>query len=103
MNTQLVNSLSQMISSLSDEEKRLLKKQIDSEITLQSDSDILAQISEIKHQLQLYETQYQMSSDEFYHQFRAGQLGDDIDFFEWSVFYEMWLAATQKLNSTSKN
>ena len=36
-----------------------------------------------------YETQYQMASGEFYRRFRAGELGDAMDFVEWRVFYEM--------------
>jgi hypothetical protein len=42
-----------------------------------------------------------MSSDDFYQKFRTGELGDDIDFFEWSVFYEMWLSAQQKIKSNN--
>jgi hypothetical protein len=34
-----------------------------------------------------------MSSSDFYQEFQAGKLGDEIDFFEWSVFYEMWTNA----------
>lgn len=97
MNTQLINSLSQIILSLSDEEKRLLKEQIDSKISLHSRQNILAQISDLENQLKKYETQYQMSSADFYHKFRTGELGDDMDFFEWSVFYEMLLSAQQEL------
>jgi hypothetical protein len=98
MNTQLVNSLSQIILSLSEEERSLLKKQIDSENQLNSDEYIGAQILDLENKLKIYETQYQMSSDEFYQKFRTGELGDDIDFFEWSVFYEMWLSTQPKLN-----
>ena len=98
MNTQLVNSLSQIISSLSDEERSLLKKQIDSENQLNSEQYIRAQISDLENKLKIYENQYQMSSDEFYQKFRTGELGDDIDFFEWGVFYEMWLSVQQELN-----
>jgi hypothetical protein len=27
---------------------------------------------------------------EFYQQFKAGKLGDEVDFVEWSAFYQMW-------------
>lgn len=98
MNTQLVNSLAQIILSLSDEERSLLKKQTDSEIKANSEpNNIYAQILDLENQLKFYETQYQMSSNDFYQKFRTGELGDDIDFFEWSVFYEMWLSARQEL------
>ena len=46
--------------------------------------------------LSAYEQQYRMTSDEFYRRFRAGILGDSIDFVEWSIFWEMYLA-TEKL------
>lgn len=38
-----------------------------------------------------------MSSSQFYQQFQAGNLGDEIEFFEWSVFYEMWNNAQQHI------
>lgn len=101
MNTQLVNSLSQIILSRSDEERSLLKKQIDSEIKLNSEPDVWDKLSDLEKHLKIYETQYQMSSDDFYQKFRTGELGDDIDFFEWSVFYEMWFSAQQELKSNN--
>jgi len=30
-----------------------------------------------------------MESDKFYHRFEAGELGDAMDFFEWSGLYEL--------------
>jgi hypothetical protein len=44
-----------------------------------------------------YEKRYNMSSDEFYPRFRAGELGDGMDFVEWSVFYEMHQAILERL------
>ncbi len=98
MNTQLVNSLAQIILSLSKEERSLLNSQINSEIKANSESDnIDEQILDLENKLKCYETQYQMSSQDFYQKFHTGELGDDIDFFEWSVFYEMWLSGQQEL------
>ncbi|MBD2233601.1 hypothetical protein [Phormidium tenue] len=57
----------------------------------------LQQASDIQAKLQVYETQYQMPSDAFYQQFNAGELGDSIDFFEWSAFYEMWQSVQARL------
>ena len=45
--------------------------------------------------LSAYEQQYRMTSDEFYRRFRAGTLGDSMDFVEWSIFWEMY-QATEK-------
>ncbi|MCZ8201508.1 MULTISPECIES: hypothetical protein [unclassified Microcystis] len=39
-----------------------------------------------------------MSSKEFYPRFRSGKLGDDMDYFEWNVYYEMLLAARKELS-----
>ena len=46
-----------------------------------------------------YEERYRMSSEEFHRRFRAGELGDEIDFVEWSVFYEMHQAILEQLRS----
>jgi hypothetical protein len=97
MNTQLVNSLSQIIVTLSSEEKSLLQKQINSPTNFNDDPDILAQIADLENQLKNYEIQYQMSSSEFYQKFRTGELGDEMDFVEWGAFYEMWLSAQEHL------
>lgn len=53
-------------------------------------NSIKAEILELGKRLQTFESQYQMSSAEFFRRFRAGELEDAMDFFEWSVFYEMW-------------
>jgi len=44
-----------------------------------------------------YEKRYHMSSEEFYRRFRDGELGDGMDFVEWSVFYEMHQAILERL------
>ena len=36
-----------------------------------------------------FETQYEMTSDDFFQQFQAGKLGDDMDFFDWSALVQM--------------
>ncbi len=64
---------------------------------LNSEPDVWAQLSDLEKHLKIYETQYQMSSDDFYQKFRTGELGDDIDFFEWSVFYEMCTLIEQEI------
>jgi hypothetical protein len=38
-----------------------------------------------------------MSSEDFYRRLRAGELGDAMDFVEWSVFYEMWKSLCERL------
>jgi hypothetical protein len=38
-----------------------------------------------------------MPSNTFYQQFKAGELGDSMDFFEWSAFYDMWQSVQTRL------
>jgi hypothetical protein len=45
-------------------------------------------IEQISGELEKFETNYKMSSEQFYRDFEAGELGDDEDFFEWSSLYE---------------
>ena len=52
---------------------------------------------DLKARLADYEAQYQMTSEEFYARFRKGELGDEMDFVEWSVFYEMYQALLERI------
>jgi hypothetical protein len=47
--------------------------------------------------LSAYEQQYHMTSDEFYRRFRNGELGDDMDLVEWSIFWDMYQATEKRL------
>ncbi len=58
----------------------------------------LAERRDLEARLSAYEKQFNMSSQEFYRRFRAGELGDGMDFVEWSVFYEMYQAICQRLD-----
>ncbi|MFS8119277.1 MAG: hypothetical protein ACMG55_12400 [Microcoleus sp.] len=61
------------------------------------------QAAELETDLKQFETQYQMSSAEFYPKFRAGELGDDIDFVEWSSFAQMWSCVRERLQILLSN
>ncbi|AKG20109.1 hypothetical protein [Calothrix sp. 336/3] len=87
MNQKLVESLAQIIRSLSDEERQWLEREIQK-------SSISTQVDDLKHRLKEFEEKYQMPSEHFHQRFQAGELGDMMDFFEWNAYYEM-LAATQ--------
>jgi hypothetical protein len=50
-------------------------------------------------QLHPFEQRYQLSSAEFHSRFRAGEMGDDVDLFEWSAFYQMWLSVQERLEA----
>ncbi|QYX33626.1 hypothetical protein [Sphaerospermopsis torques-reginae] len=102
MNTQLVESIAQIILSLSPEERQLLESKINHVNSCLSLADSTQQdISDLAQKLKIFETKYQMSSSKFYQEFQAGKLGDEIDFFEWSVFYEMWTNAQQHIQSNN--
>jgi hypothetical protein len=66
-------------------------------IIIHEKNNIQVQIQELETDLQVFEQQYQLSSEDFYRQFKTGQLEDDIDFVEWSVFHEMWLDLQKRL------
>ncbi len=82
MNQKLVQSLVQVILSLSDEEQEYLQQEI-------SKHSITQEIAKIEQKLQYFEQKYQMQSEEFYRRFQAGELGDSMDFFEWNTYHEM--------------
>lgn len=82
MNQKLLESLAQIILSLSDEERRWLEKEIQKVSTLR-------QVEDLESRLKNFEETYQMSSEYFHQRFQTGELGDSIDFFEWNTYYEM--------------
>ena len=53
----------------------------------------------LARQLVSFEQHYQLSSAEFHGRFRAGELGDDSDMFEWSAFYQMWHSVQERLEA----
>ncbi|WP_017721864.1 hypothetical protein [Kamptonema formosum] len=93
MNQRLVESLAQIILSLSQEERQLLDTKIAPPAPATLSPSLQQEVLALEKRLQTFEAQYQMSSEEFYQRFRAGELGDAMDFFEWNVFYEMWKSA----------
>ncbi|HEY9849210.1 MAG TPA: hypothetical protein V6D28_07110 [Leptolyngbyaceae cyanobacterium] len=46
-------------------------------------------LEKYEHDMNEFEQRYGIESAIFYQRFQAGQLGDDIDFFEWSALYEL--------------
>lgn len=67
-------------------------------IFLEEIKSIEQQIKEVEIDLETFEKQYHLSSEQFYQQFKEGRLGDDIDFVEWSAFYQMWDSLQKRLN-----
>ncbi len=53
--------------------------------------------ADLRERLEPFEARYQMSSEDFYQRFRAGEMGDVMGIVEWSVFYEMWASVRARL------
>jgi hypothetical protein len=58
-------------------------------------------IAQINQELEKFETNYKMSSEQFYQDFQAGELGDDENFFEWSSLYENVLLYNKRIEELS--
>jgi hypothetical protein len=56
------------------------------------------ELTELQARLKIFEQQYQMSSEEFYRRFQAGEMGDSIEVVEWSIFYDMWESVRTRLD-----
>jgi len=52
-------------------------------------SRLISQKARLEQQLADFEQRYSLSSEEFYERFEQGELGDAMDFVEWSATYEM--------------
>lgn len=61
-----------------------------------------AELQRLDSRLLAYEQQYTMTSDEFYQRFRSGELGDDMDYVEWSVFWDMRQATRKRLDELTE-
>ncbi|ETX06126.1 hypothetical protein [Candidatus Entotheonella palauensis] len=48
-----------------------------------------AQLNQLEADLAEFEHQYNLSSTEFYRQYQAGQMGDDMDYVEWASLVRM--------------
>jgi len=55
------------------------------------------ELLDLEERLRVFERQYQLSSDEFQRRFRAGEMGDSADMFEWSAFYQMRTSVRERL------
>ena len=61
-----------------------------------------AELQRLAAHLAAYEQQYHMASDDFYQRFRRGELGDDMDLVEWSIFWDMRQMVAQRLNGLAR-
>ncbi|MCP4167800.1 MAG: hypothetical protein GY759_18170 [Chloroflexi bacterium] len=56
-----------------------------------------SEMTQLRERLEAYESQYGMTSDNFYRRFRSGELGDAMDYVEWSVFWDMYQSTQRRL------
>ncbi len=54
-------------------------------------------LAEYERDLRIFEEQYEMDSAEMNEKFESGDLGDAMDFFEWSGLYEIYLYLRNKI------
>ena len=57
-----------------------------------------ALIEQLRNDLDEFEEQYGQDSDSFYARFRAGEMGDAMDFMEWASLYDMYTGALARLS-----
>lgn len=56
-----------------------------------------AQLRELASAIMKFEEQFGMRSQDFEEKYQAGAVGDDLDVFEWHVFFQMYLRLQQQL------
>lgn len=59
-------------------------------------------LEKYEQDLRVFEQRYQMTSESFYFQFEAGEVGDDVDFFEWSGLYELYQTILKKIRQLER-
>ena len=91
MNQKPVQSLAQIILSLSDEERQYLEREIQR-------YSMEKQIEDLECHIKKFEDRYQITSEHFYQRYQSGELGDSIDFFEWNTYYEMLTSSQVKVS-----
>lgn len=66
-------------------------------VLAQEEAETRVAIQRLDDDIENYAGQYGMPSDNFYEQFRAGKLGDTMDFVEWSSLIQMREDLRQRL------
>lgn len=52
--------------------------------------EINQKLIDVYENIRYFEKKYGMKTDEFYEKFMTGELGDDMDFFEWKASKEIY-------------
>ena len=56
----------------------------------------------IRERLNAFEEAYRLKTEEFAQQFRAGTMGDAMDFFEWNALADMYHEISQRLAAAER-
>jgi hypothetical protein len=64
--------------------------------TISYDSPLDALVS-ITKRLSVFEERYRISSEDFFHRYSAGEMGNSVDFLEWSNAYEHYMAIRERI------
>lgn len=84
MNQKLVQSLVQIILSLSDEDRQYLEREIQK-------YSLAKQLENLEDKLKIFEAKYQMSSQEFYRQFQLVNLRIQAIFLSGIHIMKCWI------------
>lgn len=74
----------------------MIDQTIEKLVRLETDR-IQVELERLSTRISAYEEQYAMKSDLFYPRFMAGEMGDDMDFVEWSIFFDLYQAELGRL------
>jgi hypothetical protein len=77
---------------------RVIDATIDKLVAMESMA-LQRELSDLEERLHVFEAQYHMASDDFYPRFRAGEMGDSADMFEWSAFCQMRSSILKRLET----
>ena len=64
--------------------------------------DPVEELLMLERQLLTLEQKYNLASSEFYRQYRAGELGDDIAFVTWAGRYRLYISLKQAISESLK-
>jgi hypothetical protein len=64
-------------------------------------AELIQHRDEMRAELEAFENQYGMTSVEFFDKFRRGELGDAMDFLDWSATWQMYNDVLKYLGALS--
>lgn len=60
---------------------------------------LIKQRDELRAELDQFESQYALESSEFHEKFKRGEMGDDMDFFDWSATWDIYQEILKSLEA----